>query len=119
MIREVSKDKSTLCVTEKDLNKNVYRYKCQYIVTIEQDVVANSFEEAEDAFANSGIEYSEITPRITHEYPGVETQSVDADYDQSLIQYIGKVAYEDDEYAKEDGYVEINTYLPEDEEVAA
>ena len=43
---------------------------------------------------------------------------VDANYsDSANTEFIGKVMYEDDEYAKEDGLVEINTYALEDDPV--
>ena len=115
----VSDNKSNLSVFKNELGKNVYRKKFTYILTIEQDVVADNIDEADEKFSNSGIEYSEITPKITHEYDGVETQFVDADYEEGITSYIGKVAYEDDEYAEEDGLVEINYDIPEKEEVAA
>ena len=37
------------------------------------------------------------------------THYVEADYDESITEYIGKVSYTDDEYAEENGDVEINT----------
>jgi hypothetical protein len=41
---------------------------------------------------------------------------VDANYsDSGKTEYIGKVKYEDEEYAEEDGLVEINTHADEKE----
>ena len=110
---EVSKNKSTLSVFKDDLGKNVYRKKFIYTLTIEQDVIANNIDEAEEKFCNSGVEYSELTSNITHEYDGVETQFVDAEYEEGITSYLGKVVYEDTEDAKEYGDVEIDTYAPE------
>ncbi len=45
---------------------------------------------------------------------------MDADYEDSdTTEYVGKVVYEDDEFAKEDGLVEIDQYVDEQEKVEA
>ena len=60
--------------------------------------------------------YSEIGKNITEAKNGVETYMVDANYtDSDTTEYLGKVCYEDEEYAKEDGFVEIDTYALEDD----
>ena len=46
----VSKDKSELMVFKDDLGKNVYRRKSYYIVTVEQDVMADDIDQASDLF---------------------------------------------------------------------
>ena len=116
MIKDsVSKDKSELMVFKDDLGQNVYRKKSYYIVKIEQDVMADNIDEANDKFIEKGgINHSNITKDITDENDGVTTHYVDADYDESITEYIGKVSYTDDEYAEENGDVEINTDVEED-----
>jgi len=106
---KVSKDKSELMVFKDDLGKNVYRRKSYYIVKVEQDVMADNIDEANDKFIEKGgINHNKITTDITDENDGVTTHYVEADYDESITEYIGKVTYTDDEYAEEDGDVEIN-----------
>ena len=116
MIKDsVSKDKSELMVFKDDLGQNVYRKKSYYIVKIEQDVMADNIDEANNKFIEKGgINHSNITKDITDENDGVTTHYVEADYDESITEYIGKVSYTDDEYAEENGDVEINTDAEED-----
>jgi hypothetical protein len=101
--------------TDKDIGKNLYRKKTYYTLVVEQEVLANNKDEADQMFIdNGGIDHSEINYKITEAKNGVETFYVDASYsDSAETEYVGKVAYEDDEYAKEDGMVEINTYADE------
>jgi hypothetical protein len=45
---------------------------------------------------------------------GVETRIVDAEYrDMDAVEYIGQVVYSDDEFAQENGDVEIDEYSDE------
>jgi|TARA_B100000902_G_scaffold35468_2_gene42575 hypothetical protein len=101
----------------EDLGKNLYRKKTYYTVCVEQDVLAKDKDEADQKFLDGGgINHSEISRNITEEKDGVETYMVDTNYQESGdTEFIGKVAYEDDEYAKEDGMVEIDTYAEEHE----
>jgi len=100
-----------------DVGKNLYRKKTYYTVCVEQDVLAKDKDEADQKFLDGGgINHSEISRNITEEKDGVETYMVDTNYQESGdTEFIGKVAYEDDEYAKEDGMVEIDTYAEEHE----
>ena len=102
---------------KEDLGKNLYRKKTYYTLCIEQDVLAKNQDEADTKFSDDGgIDHSKITKDITDAKNGVETYMVDANYsDSANTEFIGKVMYEDDEYAKEDGMVEINTYALEDD----
>lgn len=96
-------------VTKDDIGKTVYRKRTTYTIDIEQDVVADSVEEAEQKFLDGGgIEYEEIKSSITAEFQGVETYSVDANYsDGEVAKPIAKVGYDpDDEFAEEEGFVE-------------
>src|SRR5210317_1489689 len=101
--------------TEKDIGKNLYRKKTYYTLCIEQEVLADNKDEADQMFIdNGGIDHSQINHEITETKNGVETYMVDADYLESdSTEYMGKVQYEDEEYAEEDGLVEICSYASE------
>ena len=98
-----------------DVGKNLYRKKTYYTLLIEQEVLAANRTEAEDSFSNSGgIDHSAITKELAENRDGVETTIVDADFDRSdSAEYMGKVVYEDDEFAKENGDVQIDPYTEE------
>ena len=106
-----------ISVFKDDLGKTLYRKKPYYTLCIEQDVLAKDKDEADKKFCDDGgLEYSEIGKNITEAKNGVETYMVDANYtDSDTTEYLGKVCYEDEEYAKEDGFVEIDTYALEDD----
>ena len=105
---------TNVCAFVEDLGKNLYRKKTYYTVCIEQEVLANNKEEADQKFSDCGIAYDQINSDITEEKNGVETYMVDANYSESGdTEYKGKVVYEDTEYAKEDGFVEIDPYAEE------
>ena len=106
-----------ISVFKDDLGKNLYRKKTYYTLCIEQDVLAKDKDEADKKFCDDGgLEYSEIGKNITEAKNGVETYMVDANYtDSDTTEYLGKVCYEDEEYAKEDGFVEKETYALEDD----
>ena len=86
-------------------------------MVVEQDVLANNQDEADDKFIEGGgINWSNLNHSITDENDGVETYYVDANYlDSENTQIVGKVVYEDDEFAKEDGLVELDPYAIEEE----
>jgi len=101
---------------KEDVGKNLYRKKTYYTLVIEQEVLANDKDEADVKFSECGIDHSQINHEITETKDGVETYMVDANYsDSGQTEYIGKVKYEDEEYAEEDGLVEINTHADEKE----
>jgi hypothetical protein len=83
-------------------------------------VLADNKETAENKLSDNGIDHSQINHEITEQKDGVETYMVDANYSESGdIEYIGKVSYTDDEYAEENGDVEINStadevYIPDE-----
>ena len=106
---------TSIVYTDKDVNKNLYRKKTYYTLVVEQEVLAKDKDEADELFLDKGgIDHAEIRPSITQTGGGVETYMVDADYrDSGDTEYIGKVQYEDEEYAEEDGLVEINSYADE------
>ena len=101
-------------IVKEDLGKNLYRKKTYYTLVIEQDVLANTKDEADKKFGDAGINHSNINAEITDEVNGVTTYMVDANYtDGAYTDYLGKVAYTDDEYAEEMGDVEIDIYAKE------
>jgi len=101
---------------ENHVGKNLYRKKTFYTLCIEQEVLAKDKDEADTLFSDfGGINHSNINKDIADCKDGVETYMVDANYtDSDKSKYIGKVVYEDDKYAKEDGMVEIDNYVDED-----
>ena len=104
-------DKTTeIMFSEKDVGKNLYRKITYYTLAIEQDVLAKDKDEADKLFLdNGGIDHSQINHEITATKNGVENYMVDANYlEWGTTNYVGQVAYTDDEFAKEDGDVEIN-----------
>ena len=66
-----------------DVNKNLYRKKTYYTLVVEQEVLANNKDEADNKFTECGINYSKITHDLTDEKNGVETYMVDANYTDS------------------------------------
>ena len=101
--------------SKDDVGKNLYRKKTYYTLVVEQEVLANDKDEADKKFSECGIDHSQINHEITETKDGVETYMVDADYSESGdTEYYGKVVYnEDNECAKEDGDVEIDTLVSE------
>ena len=105
---------TNITYTDKDVGKNLYRKKTYYTLVIEQEVLAKDKDEADKLFSDCGINYAAVNNELTETKGGVETYMVDANYtDSGKTEYIGKVDYEDEEYAEEDGLVEINTMASE------
>ena len=104
-------------LVKEDLGKNLYRKKTYYTLVIEQEVLAKDKDEADKKLCDNGIDHSQINHEITETKDGVETYMVDANYsDSDTTEYLGKVSYTDDEYAEENGDVEIDQYADENEE---
>ena len=108
--------------SKDDVNKNLYRKKTYYTLVIEQEVIANSKDEADKKFTECGIDHSKINNDITETKDGVETYMVDANYsDSDNTSYMGRIVYDTDTYdqslddAKENGDVTIDSYEPEKE----
>lgn len=113
----MSEVKTEVCFFKDDLGKNLYKKKTYYIMEVEQEVLAKNKDEADNLFLEGGgIDYDEIKTSITKTNKGVETSYIDASYTESDdTQYVGKVIYDaDDEYAKEDGNVIIDSYMDEE-----
>ena len=110
-------------VNKDDIGKNLYRQKTYYTLCIEQDVLAENKDKADELFLdNGGINYSKVNKDITDTNNGVETYMVDANFsDSKTTEFIGKVKYDDDtftqtlEEAVENEDVYIDTYADEDE----
>lgn len=98
----------------KELGKNLYRKKTYYTLVVEQEVLASDKDEADRLLMDCGIDHSEINARLAETKHGVETCMVDADYkDTDPVEFIGKVIYQDIEFAKENGDVMIDPYAQE------
>jgi len=107
---------TNIVYSDKDVNKNLYRKKTYYTLVVEQEVLAKDKDEADQKFLDDGgIDHSQINHEITTAKNGVETYMVDANYSESgNTEYMGKVLYDlSDPHAKEEGYVEIDTYADE------
>ena len=105
-----------------DVNKNLYRKKTYYTLVVEQEVIANNKDEADNKFTECGIDHSKINYDITDQKDGVETYMVDANYsDSDTTKYMGRIVYDTDTYnqtleeAQENGDVTIDSYEPEKE----
>ena len=114
----MSDKETSICYSEEDLGKNLYRKKTYYTLVIEQDVLANDEDEADRLFQDSGINHEKINTELTEENNGVETYYVDANYtDSGKTEYIGKVNYDPmDDDAEENGDVIIDDMAPENTE---
>jgi hypothetical protein len=106
--------KTDCTFTSADVGKNLYTKKTYYTVMIEQHVIAKDKDEADNLFLeHGGIDHSAVNS-VAQDGMGVETTVCDANYtDSSATEYLGKVVYEDEPFAVEDGLVEIDTYAEE------
>ena len=119
----MSKVETDVYTFKDDVGKNLYRKKTYYTLVIEQDVLANDKDEADQKFLDhGGINHSKIGKDITDANEGVETYMVDANYtDSDTTKYIGKVKYDTDTYnqtleeAMEAEDIHIDTWADEDE----
>ena len=106
--------------SKEDVGKNLYRKKTYYTLVIEQDVLADNKDDADNKFTENGIDHSKVGKDITETKDGVETYMVDVNYtDSGDTVFIGKVKYNDDDYdfdeAVENGDIHIDTLAMEDE----
>jgi hypothetical protein len=106
-----------------DVGKNLYRKKTYYTLVVEQDVLANNKDEADQKFLDhGGLKHSAINKDVVDATDGDETYMVDANYTESdTTKFIGKVKYDTDTYnqtleeAIEAQDIHIDTYADEDE----
>jgi len=97
-----------IMITKNDLGKKLYRKKTYYNLVIEQECLADSLAEAGEKLSDCGIDHSQINHEITETKNGVETYMVDANYnDNGPTKVLGEVVYTDDEFAEDEGIVEI------------
>ena len=97
-----------IMIMKEDLGKKLYRKKTYYNLVIEQECLADSLAEAGEKLSDCGIDHSQINHEITETKNGVETYMVDANYnDNGPTKVLGEVVYTDDEFAEENGDVEI------------
>ena len=119
----MSKVETDVYTFKDDVGKNLYRKKTYYTLVIEQDVLANDKDEADQKFLDhGGINHSKIGKDITDANEGVETYMVDANYtDSDTTKFIGKVKYDTDTYnqtleeAMEAEDIHIDTWADENE----
>jgi hypothetical protein len=106
---------TNIIYTKENIGKNLYRKKTYYTLVVEQEVLAKDKDEADQKFLDDGgIDHSQINHEITTTKNSVETYMIDANYsDSDTTEYLGKVSYTDDEYAEENGDVEIDQYADE------
>jgi hypothetical protein len=104
---------TNILYTDKDVGKNVYRKTTYYTLKIEEDFLADDADNAQDLSMDTGLDYSKITTNLVDDKGVSEVNVIDANYTDSEMKYVGKVVYEDTEYAKEDGDVEIDTLADE------
>ena len=104
---------TNILYTDKDVGKNVYRKTTYYTLKVEEDFLADDADNAQDLSMDTGLDYSKITTDLVDDKGVSEVNVIDANYTDSEMKYIGKVVYEDTEYAKEDGDVEIDTLADE------
>ncbi len=108
---------------KEDVGKNLYRKKTYYTLVVEQDVLANNKDEADQKFLDhGGLKHSAINKDVVDASDGVETYMVDANYAESdTTKYLGKVKYDTDTYnqtleeAVEAEDIHIDTYADENE----
>ena len=119
----MSKVETDVYTFKDDVGKNLYRKKTYYTLVVEQDVLANTKDEADQKFTDfGGLKHSNVTKDITDTNDGVETFMVDANYtDSDTTKFIGKVKYDTDTYnqtleeAVEAQDIHIDTWADEDE----
>jgi len=101
-----------IMISKNDLGKKLYRKKTYYNLVIEQECLADSLAEAGEKLSDCGIDHSQINHEITETKNGVETYMVDANYnDNGPTKVLGEVVYTDDEFAEDEGIVEIGESL--------
>jgi len=61
---------SDILYTKNDVGKNVYRKRTTYILTVEEDFLAENADKAQDMSMNTGLDYDKIKSNL------VETKGV-------------------------------------------
>ena len=93
----MSEVKTEVCVFKDDLGKNLYRKKTYYTIEIQQEVLADNKDEADQKILDGGgINYSEINTlngSITENNNGVETNYVDCNYQKAVLPSMSEKQY--------------------------
>jgi len=106
---------SDVLYNKDDVGKNVYRKKTTYLLTIEEDFIAENADKAHDMSMNTGLDYDKIKSNLVDTKGVSEVFTVDANYSDSDMKYIGKIKYDTDSYNQtleeaienEDMYIDI------------
>ena len=112
---------SDILYTKKDVGKNVYRKRTTYILTVEEDFIAENTDKAQDMSMDTGLDYGKIKSDLNETKGVSEVHYVDANYSDSEMSYIGKIKYDTDTYnqtfeeAMENEDLHIDTYADENE----
>ena len=102
-------------IYKDDLGRKVYKVTNYYTVKTEEFVKVAEGEDPFDVWLDQGgINHSNIGTNLLHEGPHTEAYYVEAFNGDHDVEYVGTVAYnEDNEYAEEDGDVELNEWIEE------
>jgi len=112
---------SDILYTKNDVGKNVYRKRTTYILTVEEDFLAENADKAQDMSMNTGLDYDKIKSNLVETKGVSEVNYIDANYSDSEMKYIGKIKYDTDTYnqsfeeAVENEDLHIDTYADENE----
>ena len=112
---------SDVLYNKDDVGKNVYRKKTSYLLTIEEDFIAENADKAQDMSMNTGLDYDKIKSNLVDTKGVSEVFTVDANYSDSDTKYIGKIKYDTDSYnqtfeeAVENEDLHIDTWADENE----
>lgn len=112
---------SDVLYNKDDVGKNVYRKKTSYLLTIEEDFIAENADKAQDMSMNTGLDYDKIKSNLVDTKGVSEVFTVDANYSDSDMKYIGKIKYDTDSYnqtfeeAVENEDLHIDTWADENE----
>lgn len=112
---------SDVLYNKDDVGKNVYRKKTTYLLTIEEDFIAENADKAQDKSMNTGLDYDKIKSNLVDTKGISEVWTVDANYSDSDMKYIGKIKYDTDSYnqtleeAIENEDIHIDTLADENE----
>jgi len=90
--------KTALILTKEDKGKSVYKIVCKHELVLEQEILANSADEAFDLYIKEGgLNYSAITSDLTCTSPVIETTMIDAESPDTKVTYLGTVVENSDD----------------------
>ena len=102
-------------IYKDDLGRKVYKVTNYYTVKTEEFVKVHEGEDPFDIWLDQGgINHDRIGYELLNEGPHTEAHDGEACNGDHKVEYVGTVAYnEDNEYAEEDGDVELNEWIEE------